>query len=135
MIPASLAAFIAVGASSGLLFGAYLEGARDDGPVFVDGPSVTILLHKAQYAPGEPVTFDIVNSGTTVVDLGGGWRVTDLSGVGIYGRGEGSGRLGPGERAESSWGQLNDSGEQVTGGIYRITVDEPRASVTVTISR
>ncbi|RNJ76967.1 MAG: hypothetical protein EB828_02075 [Nitrosopumilus sp. D6] len=140
MLAKSLVAFISVGVVSALLFGVYLESVKNTAPLFVDGPSVTILPERDVYAPGEGVAFLIVNTGTVKLyfeDSSLGWSVTDLSGIGIYkpDRGSDAQSLGPGESADMEWNQTNDSGKQVPDGIYKIVVGTPRASATVTVSR
>ncbi|RNJ77914.1 MAG: hypothetical protein EB830_01050 [Nitrosopumilus sp. H13] len=140
MLARSLVAFMSVGVVSALLFGMYLDGVRNAAPQVVDGPSVTIMPERGVYAPGEEVAFLIANTGTVNLqfeDSSLGWSVTDLSGIGIYepDRSRNAQSLGPGEHAGMVWGQTNGSGEQVPDGIYKIVVESPRASATVTISR
>ena len=84
----SLVVFVAVGVAAGLAFGVYLADSRHVGQlVYVEGPSLSLVTEKSDFAKGEHVSIRVVNSGTvplTFADASYGLRITGLSGILMY---------------------------------------------------
>ncbi|MDA7943483.1 MAG: hypothetical protein MPJ06_05685 [Nitrosopumilus sp.] len=136
MIPRGLAAFAGAGAASALLLGASLWWDALQEPEPAVGPALGVEV-RGDISRGSPVAFGVVNTGTVPLELGAGfgWRVTDLSGILIYGPVDGDlyGSLGPGESRELVWWQVNHAGDQVPAGIYKIVAGPPEAAATVVV--
>ncbi|CAI9831281.1 conserved hypothetical protein [Nitrosopumilaceae archaeon] len=135
MIPRGLAAFAGAGAASALLLGAYLWWGTLQEPEPALGPALGVEV-RGEVSGGSPVAFDVVNTGTVTLDLGAGfgWRVTDLSGVLIYGPVDAVLEdLEPGESRGITWAQVNHAGDRVPPGIYKIVAGPPEAAATVVV--
>ena len=140
MLTKSLVIFIGVGVVSGLVFGAFLYDLKNSSqPVFVEGPSLSVLTDKSAYKQGETIQVRIMNSGTTHLkfsDATFGFKITGLSGFVIYGHGNGGDDdsdnrsdagngsteqiLKPGQQIIFSWNMLKTDGTPVLAGVYKI---------------
>ena len=122
--------FVIVGVVAGLAFGVYLLDMKNTNQlVFVDGPSISIVIEKTDFKKGEEITFKIVNSGTVQLwyhDHTLGLKITDLAGIEIatwdvtpsaflY--------LEPRGELVRVWSQTKNDGEPVLEGLYKIHVE------------
>ena len=121
--------FVIVGVVAGLAFGVYLLDMKNTNQlVFVDGPSISIVIEKTDFKKGEEITFKIVNSGTVQLRYHNhtlGLKITDLAGIEIVAWVNTPAeelQLEPRAELVRVWSQNKSDGEPVLEGLYKIHV-------------
>ncbi len=127
MLAKSLVIFIGVGVLAGFFFGTYLHDVKNiNNPIFVDGPSLSIVTEKSDFKKGEEIKIRIVNSGTvplTFPDESYGLMITGLSGMLMYSPTSTLvSKLEPSEEIEFVWDQIKNDGDTALEGLYKIHV-------------
>ncbi|MBM3903960.1 MAG: hypothetical protein FJ357_02305 [Thaumarchaeota archaeon] len=124
MIPKGLLIAILIGLSAGLALGLYLEKTYNGQAIkFVDGPSITIATEKSDYALGEPIKIEIINTGTVDVFFANSdpsLRVRALDGTEFYSISSDGAILAPKEKFAITWSQQKNDDSKVLEGRYVI---------------
>jgi hypothetical protein len=124
MIPKGLFIAVVVGVSAGLALGLYLEKTHNDNTIqFVEGPSLTIITEKSNYALAEPVKIEIINTGTVDAIFSSAepsLRVRALDGTEFYSTYSDGAKLAPQEKLTITWNQQKNDNSNVLEGRYVI---------------
>ncbi len=136
MIPRGLVVAVCIGVVAGAASGAALYGkgaAVPGAPLsYVDGPSLSVDVEKADYRTGDAVRIRVVNTGTVPLEFAGdtyyGVRITQLDGIEVYAPRSDSDNvavgpvvLGPGEEGVLVWHQTKNDGSAALHGTYRVS--------------
>jgi len=113
---------------TGLAFGVYLIDVKNTNQlVFVEGPSISLVIEKLDFKKNEDIKIRVVNSGSvplTFPNASNGLRITGLSGILMYSSipEQMVSQLEPGDEIEISWDQIKNNGDAVLEGLYKISV-------------
>jgi hypothetical protein len=124
MIPKGLFIAVVVGVSAGLALGVYLEKTYNGNAIqFVEGPSLSIMTEKSDYALAEPVKVEIINTGTIDVVFSSAepsLRVRALDGTEFFSTYSDGAKLAPKEKLTITWSQQKNDDSNVLEGRYVI---------------
>lgn len=123
MFPKGLVIAVCTGVLSAVILGVYLEqlNSKRQDLEFVDGPSLSVITDKQNYAVGESVQIRIVNSGTQVLafsDNAAELQIRALDGTTFFSTNIQNPSLDPRQEVVFVWNQTKNDGTLVIGGRY-----------------
>ena len=127
MFPRGLILALVIGITAGALVGLFLVTQKNAEQLeFVEGPSLSIVTEKTDFALGEDIKIKIINSGTkplTFSDASYGLQITGLDGRILYTPlvAQVISTLEPKQEITFVWNQIKNDGDQATAGTYKIT--------------
>ncbi len=137
MFPRGLILALVIGITAGALVGLFLVTQKNAEQLeFVEGPSLSIVTEKTDFALGEDIKIKIINSGTkplTFSDASYGLQITGLDGRILYTPivAQVISTLEPKQEITFVWNQIKNDGDQATAGTYKITSRGTNDALTV----
>lgn len=123
MFPKGLVIAVCTGVLSAVIFGIYLEqlNSKRQDLEFIEGPSLSVITDKQNYAIGENVQIRIINSGTQDLafsDNDQELQIRALDGTTFFSTNIQNPNLDPRQEAVFVWNQTKNDGTLVVGGRY-----------------
>lgn len=127
MFPRGLILAVVIGITAGAIVGLFLATQKNGEQLeFVEGPSLSIVTDKTDFALSEEIKIRIINSGTKPLifsDASYGLQITGLDGRILYTpiAAQVISTLEPKQEITFVWDQIKNDGDKATAGTYKIT--------------
>jgi hypothetical protein len=127
LFPKSLLFAIVFGIVAGPIFGIILyEYGIEEQLIYVNGTSLSIVTEKTNFNLGEPISIQIVNSGTDELkfpDTSYGLVIKQLDSIPIFSpvSSQVISKLDSHEEVSFVWDQIKNNGDHILEGTYKIT--------------